>query len=530
MRDYFSEEIDNSVPERDYFTEELIQNKPGPPENILQKMASIIKPTLEAGMGFGQEPENPFLKGLSSPMKGIGSAPGIAPYMGAQRVKSELINQVNPNGGAGNFVLDIVTDPETIIGTGFAKKMIGKGAQATGKVIGKLPSKISNIWNAPKASQQIGQDIANVESEISRHEAQFGSPTMVRKGEQIINKAQKSVESEFAQKAEELGKIKRNIFAQSVPGVKQKFSKLASDTYKKYGEILDKGEAEAAKNLDDFSGSYREEVIDPILEEIGRGGAKTPAAEKLKNIFTIKEGIGDKALEIADKKLMSTFDNLDSIEKIKELRKSLFKPGADDYIQSMFSDKHSQFLGKYSPSVAEANKNYMPMRQALSWGKKNIKPFNEHEIKNLTTTLEKYHGGKLDETSSAYLKTLKEGRGEFKGSDITSLGKVHKATLDSLEKEISSNSKMLENLKGQHLEDVSTIRRAGVESEIGKQNILQDIAGKKSQRSQLKLLKEKIDRDVRTRDDLIRYGIITGLSSLGVGTGVYALSRALHEK
>lgn len=508
MKDYFSEEIGgNPTGERDYFSEELIQKKPDKAENILQRVAKIATPV--AGAFFNQ---------MANPT----NAAGMAPYAGAHAAKSELINQVNPEGGLGNVAIDMATDPEMFMGLGMGGKVLGKGIKKAG-------SKVGDIFNAPKASQQIGQDIANIESQISSHEARFGAPTMARKGEQILNKAQKSIESEFTTKATELDKSRRNVFAQAVPKAKEKFNKLATDTYSTYDKILEKGETEAIKR-GGTSDAYRNEVIDPILEEINRSGARTPAAEKIKNMFSIKEGIGDKALETADKKVMGNFDNLDTIEKMKELRSSLFKPGADDYIQSMFSDKHSDFVGKYSPSVAKANKGYKPMAQALKWGRKNIKPFNEHEIKNLTTTLQKYHGGELDETASAYLKTLKEGRGEFKGSDITSLGKAHKATLDALEKEIASNSKMMESLKGQHLEDVSTVRRAGVEDGIGKQNILQDIAGKKSQRGQLKLLKEKVDRDVRTRDDLIRYGIITGLSSLGVGTGVYALSRALHEK
>jgi len=144
--------------------------------------------------------------------------------------------------------------------------------------------------------------------------------------------------------------------------------------------------------------------------------------------------------------------------------------------------------------------------------------------------MQKYHGGKLDETSSAYLKTLKSGKGPFKGSDLTKLEKQHQTALDSIEKEISANKTMVEKLESSHLEDIATVKKAGTESKLGRANILQDVASMKSSRAQLKVLKSSIDRDMKTRDDLIRFGIISGLSTLGVGTGVYALARALHEK
>lgn len=66
MRDYYSEEIEQSVPKRDYFTEELIKNKPDRAENILQKAAkavmTIAQPDVQVNSQF---PFLPKIGGIS---------------------------------------------------------------------------------------------------------------------------------------------------------------------------------------------------------------------------------------------------------------------------------------------------------------------------------------------------------------------------------------------------------------------------------------------------------------------------------
>lgn len=399
----------------------------------------------------------------------------------------------------------------------------------------KIPKRAGEIWNAPERAKEIGAQYSGIQSDIAGLESQNSIemlPEIKRfkgKGPKILEKAQKNVLGEFESQAKELSTKSRNVFVEHVPQMKEKFGKLTKDTYSKYGEILKKGEEEAlGKGMD--AETYRDEVIQPVLDVIEKTGAKTPAAEKIKRLFTVKEGLGDKALEKADKAVLNNFDNLSSIEKMKALRTSLFKPGAEDFVQNMYSDLHGKFVGKFSPSVAKANESYGSMKAALRWGSKNIKPFNEQEVSRVADILEKNRvGGKGNETIQNYLNTLTKGKGEFKGSDLTKLSETHQKALDSIESEISANKSMIQKLESQHLEDVSTVKKGGYEDILQGRNVLQELASKKSQESSLKVLRDNVKRDLRIRDDLIRYGAITGLVSLGVGRGVYALSRAVHE-
>jgi len=447
--------------------------------------------------------------------------------------------------GKGTAAMGSLELPQVLAGekspqSGIGTSLLGGALQGTGEAVAPFAAKIpgyfkgavqkgKDILNAPKASAEIGGKIADVEGQIANAEAQFGYPSETKRGVSIVNKAQKSVMGDFEKQASELANKSRDVFTQHTPIAKERFNKLSKDTYAKYGDILKKGEEEALANGMTSEG-YREEVIQPVLDTIEKTGAKTPAAQKLQSMFKAKEGLSDSAYAKADDAALDNFNNLDSIEKMKSLRSSIYKDGSDDFIQNQYSDLHSRFVGKYSKSLSKANESYGPMKQALRWGGKNIKPFNEHEIKKVADIMQKYHGGKLDETSTAYLKTLKSGRGPFKGSDLTKLEKSHQTALDSIEKEISANREFIKGLEGQHLEDLATVKKAGMESKLGKSNIIQDVAGMKSRQAQLKVLKESVDRDLKTRDDLIRFGIISGLSTLGVGTGVYALAKALHEK
>ena len=112
--------------------------------------------------------------------------------------------------------------------------------------------------------------------------------------------------------------------------------------------------------------------------------------------------------------------------------------------------------------------------------------------------------------------------------DITKLSQEHQRVIDALNSQIKSSKDMLTKLESQNLSDIATVRQGGMQSILDKQNILQQAAGKKSRLAELKELQNQVKRDVRTRDDLIRYGLITGLSSFA-GAGVYALAKALHE-
>jgi len=396
--------------------------------------------------------------------------------------------------------------------------------------IKNVPKRVGDIWNAPKASEALGKKAAGLESEIANLESQGAMKGASKQGERIVNQAQKSVLGDFENQAKELSQKSRNVFVEHVPKMKENFSKLTKDTYSKYGEILKKGEDEALSNGMNAD-LYREEVINPVLDTIEKTGAKTQSAEKLKRLFTSKEGLGDVAYQKSDDAILSNFENLNSIEKMKALRTSLFKPGSEDFVQNMYSDLHGKFIGKFSPSVAKANQSYGPMKNALRWGSKNIKPFNDQEITRVADIIQRNKvGGKGNETIQAYLDTLKKGSGESKGADLTKLSDSHKATLDAIENEIKSNKSMIDKLKSQHLEDVSIVKKGGYEEASKGRNILQDIAAKKSEKANLKVLQEKVSRDLKTRDDLIRFGIISGLSTAGVGAGVYSLARALHEK
>lgn len=529
MRDYYSEEIQQpAIPpasKRDYFTEELIKNKPERTENLLQKMAKGM-----AGFtGMNSiDTKNPFMSGISSSMQGLKQAPGVGPYMQSHEMKSGVIGEMMPDNPIGSAAVDIATDPETYVGLGFLGKGISKAAGAIGKGVGKASNRFGEIFKSPKVAEGIGKKMAGLESDIAGLEAKGALASTSKKGEKILNQAQESVLGDFESQAKELSTKSRNVFVEHVPKMKENFSKLTKDTYSKYGQILKEGEEEAlSKGMD--ADLYREEVINPVLKTIEQTGAKTPSAEKLKRLFTVKEGIGDAVLEKADDEVLRNFDNLSSIEKMKALRTSLFKPGADDFVQNQYSDLHSRFVGKFSPKVAKANESYGPMKAALRWGSKSIKPFNEQEISRVADILQKNKaGGKGNETIQAYLETLRNGKGEFKGADLAKLSDSHKATLDAIEAEINANKSMIERLKSSHLEDLSTVKKGGYEQASQGRNILQDIAAKKTEKANLKVLQDKVARDVKTRDNLINYGIISGLGAAGL-TAVGGVVRVLNK-
>lgn len=519
MRDYYSEEIEQSVPKRDYFTEELIKNKPDRAENILQKAAkavmTIAQPDVQANSQF------PFLPKIGGISQNVYDA-------GMDMTSDKLTDTGHPVAASAVPIASSLLSG-VALGAKPVANIAGKIGGALGRGISKIPGRIGEVWNAPKVAEGIGKKMASLEGDIAGLEARGAMTGASKKGEKILNQAQKSVLGEFENQAKELSTKSRNVFVEHVPKMKENFSKLTKDTYSKYGQILKEGEEEALSrgmNAD----AYREEVIEPVLRTIEQTGAKTPSAEKLKRLFTVKEGLGDAALEKADDAVLRNFDNMTSIEKMKALRTSLFKPGADDFVQNQYSDLHSKFVGKFSPKVAKANESYGPMKGALRWGSKNIKPFNEQEISRVADILQKNKvGGKGNETIQAYLETLKKGKGEFKGADLAKLSDSHKATLDAIEAEIRANKAMIEKLKSSHLEDLSIVKKSGYEEVAKGRNILQDIAAKKSEKANLKVLQDKINRDLKTRDDLIRFGIISGLSTMGVGAGVYSLARALHE-
>ena len=497
------------------------QGKPG---NI-PKSENILSRALKAGTSAftPRRPDisHPFQSSIESTMGGLKRTPGIGPYMQAHDVKSDITQELIGDSGIPGTILDIATDPETFMGTGIAGKFLGKQSV-------KLGQKAKSVYQAPQRAKQVGSEIADIEGQLARSEAEASAPNMARRGESIIQKAHKGVVGGVEGELEELGTQSRNVFAKHAPVAKERFGKLAKGTYSKYGEIL-KGAEDEAMQAGMNADEYREAVINPVLETIERTGAKTPVAEKLKRMFTVSEGLGDTAMQKADEATLRNFENLSSIEKMKALRSSFYKEGSDDFIQTMYSDLHSNFVSKYSPSLAEANKSYGPIKQALRWGSKNIKPFNQHEIKKVADIIQKSSSGGLDETTSAYLNTLKTGRGPFKGSDITKLGAKHQEVLSAIESRIKQSQDILSKLESQNLSDIATVRQGGMQATLDKQNILQRSAGQKSKLAQLKELQSQIKRDVRTRDDLIKFGIIAGLGGF-VGKGIYALASALHER
>lgn len=502
-----------------------IQKKMGisqPSENILQKSIKA------ASSAFNTMPQpdssHPFMSGMNAVRGGMKMTPGLGPYLGTHDFKSNLISEVNPSHPIQNIGIDILSDPEGLVNPGSSintLKGIAKAPGALGKGIGNIAKNVSGrvgeIWNSPKFASQIGSKMAGIEGDIAGLESKSAMKTFPKRGERILNEAQSNILSEFESNAKELSGKSRNVFVEHVPEMKDKFNKLTKDTYSKYGKLLKKGEEEAMSNGMDAD-LYREEVISPVLKTIEQTGAKTPSAEKLKRLFTVKEGLADSALEKADDEVLRNFDSLSSIEKMKALRSSLFKPGSEDFIQNMFSDLHGKFVGKFSPTVAKANQSYGPMKSALRWGSKNIKPFNEQEISRVADILQKERiGGKGNETIQAYLNTLKKGKGEFKGADLSKLSDSHKATLDAIETEINTNKAMIERLKSGHSEDIANIRKSSQEDILGDRNMLQQLASKKSEKAQLKVLQDKVSRDVGIRDNLIKYGIISGLGTIGLG-------------
>lgn len=399
-----------------------------------------------------------------------------------------------------------------------------KAVAGAGKFLGNAPRRLGEIWKSPKVSDELGGKIASLESDISGSQAQIDMPLDVTRGQRIVKQAQESTLGEFKSQASKLSKESRSVFSEAVPGVKEKFSKLKTDTYDKYGKILEEGESEAlAKGFS--PDEYRAEVIDPVMEMIDRTGADTAAAKRLKGMFKVEEGLSDAAYKKADEKMLNKVQSLDSIEKIKALRSSLYKQDTQDFIQSGYSDLHQKFVGKYSPTVAEANKSYGPMAQSIRFGNKTLKPMDSHQIKNVADILQKQRGGKLDETTSAYLNTLKTGKGPFKGSDVTELSNTHKATLDAIESDIAKTDDLISKLESQHNVDISTIRRGKYDTEVRDSNLLQKIASKKSQKEQLSLLKAKVDRDVKSREALKTWGLISGLGTLGLGAVGKVLSK-----
>jgi len=268
-------------------------------------------------------------------------------------------------------------------------------------------------------------------------------------------------------------------------------------------------------------------VINPVLDTIEKTGVKTASSEKLNKLFKVKEGLKDAALEKADEAVLKNFDSLSSVEKIKSLRSSLYKEGSEDFIQTQFSDLHQKFIGKYSPSVGKANKSYGPMKQALRWGSKNIKPFHRDEIKRVVDIMQKEGGA--DETVNAYLNTLRKGEGEFQGLDITKLEEGHQKTLEALNRQIDEAKSMINRFESQNVSDVASVRQSGMESTLNKQNVLVKSAENKSKMAKLKQIKEQVDRDLKTRDDLIRWGIVAGLGSVGLGGTNYVVSKLARD-
>ena len=91
-------------------------------EKVLQKAAKYVSDY--SGIGV-EEPDNPFMRGISSTMRGLKQTPGLGSYMQAHDVKSDVIGEAMPDNPVGSFVLDTITNPENLVGMGVVKKGAG---------------------------------------------------------------------------------------------------------------------------------------------------------------------------------------------------------------------------------------------------------------------------------------------------------------------------------------------------------------------------------------------------------------------
>jgi len=466
--------------------------------------------SVAAGMGAGTVAKNalPWLAktGLGS-QAALGAVEGVA---AAQPFHYENMGD-RALGTAGASVLGAALP----VGIAGAKGAYSLGKKAVGRVSEafKAPGELANVRSQiPQAKANL-EDARMAQSEVSQPYSDESS-----RGVRIIKEADKRILSDLESNKTNIVNNFRNKIVSSVKGVKEKTAKWTSDFYNKYDTILEAGEKEAAeKGIS--SEAYQREVIDPVMDKIAQDGADTTASKSLQSKMKVKRGKDPVSGEMVDiqPEIPST------IEQMKNLKNSVGKYGQGDYIANMLHDRHRAFIGKYSDIVSKANKSYGEVSNAVKFSKKSIVPHNPAEIKKAADLLVKEATGGLNETEAAYLKTIKEGKGEFAGAGEL-LDDATKEAASKMSSEIAALKKQIESVKAQSGRDIATVK--GASSEAKYSNKLTESASKQSSKrnvlthskklSDLENLEKELQDKVRLRSKLI-WG---GLGAAGVSTGL----------
>lgn len=361
MRDYYAEEIGNSVPsapKRDYFTEEVIKNKPEPTENLLQRAIKSAGAAAQAGMqnvgnplGVSVNPKFPFLpnmptdspalsagmneaqmpitKGDPWAQAGMGLASGVASGImlgGGQAVKgaSEKVNPFFKGLKARKSIKEGTSIQEGVRGK-VLDKFLGRTKEFDEK-LSKLPDAqhdVTDIVNRLKSRAEFDPSIREaIDNSPTAKKLMFGDETGRGKildpngrpaAEEVANQSEKILSTKEIQNLRnELGKA----FDYSSPEHSWQLGRELSNLRLRQAEPFPKEMGEIAKGYKDVINNYG--VVRPYLRESrlggsllkGFGGEGGAEVRKAMDYFTASEAKGINQIYKSGKTSKTITDNI----------------------------------------------------------------------------------------------------------------------------------------------------------------------------------------------------------------------------
>lgn len=493
MRDYYSEEIEQSAPKRDYFTEELIKNKPDRTENILQKAAkavmTIAQPDVQANSQF------PFLPKIGGISQNVYDA-------GMDITSDKLTDTGHPVAAS---AVPIISSIVGGIMSGSPLPGLGKGAipgmaKSSGEIVKKGAGWMAEPWqNASKISKFKSSGIQDIENVASSELAKANKIGSLKK--QVVNKLYGDEPSTNLQSNESF--LKKGIEKSSdkeALRLQEDLPKLYGKRSNEFGEGLNKlvGDKPIPVKASSIQPQLEKSLLDHGILKFDETGkvvpSRTPIGPKETKIYNMYRNFKEGLFENPD----ITVDASDLLKSQSSMKVPWGKKfSSEDMLMSRVRSNVSSVLEDSIPGLKEFRSSHAPFLKGKSQSIKELNPFStEYETGKASGFLKRYAKGESAPDEKRLIGFLEEELGR----EINSTGK---AMGNRLQQSASKN----QSIKTKLSEELSRVDRAIEDSKAA-------IGSRKAQSS------KEIEDIV---DEMIRKNNLEKWKRKGIGIGAGAI-------
>ena len=440
------------------FDEFMPNSKIQPTEGLLGSIASIAKLASQSMTGLGEQNENPLMTGISSTMRGLKQVPGLGPYMIGHDIKSKLVGDLagkdNPVGG---IALDVISDPETYLGLGLAKKGIQKIPEMARKATGWVAEPWQNTSKISKFKTSGMQDIENIASSELGQANKLGSMRKQVVGKLYGEEPSSALVSEksYLQKGIEKSSDKEALRLQ------KDLPKLYGRKSDEFGEGLNKlvGDKPIPVEVSRIQPQLEKSLLDHGILKFDETGAiipaRAPIGQKETKIFNMYRNFKQGLMDNPD----ISVDASDLIKSQSSMKVPWGKKfSGEDMLMSRVRSNVSSVLEDKIPGLKEFRSSHAPFLKGKYQSIKELNPFsNEYSTKKAAGFLERYaknEPGKFDPDEKrlvAFLERELGGeinpRGKAFGNQLQESASRSQGIKSKLSDELSKIDRTIEDAK-----------------------------------------------------------------------------------